>query len=173
MLIAHVCTLHTHTEGSESGRAGLIGGNLGILEGQLFRLQMSLERKRGGGGGNNRDNTHTLALCHVRAHTQHCFVVLATLIHGCTVGCWRCVRWPRNIITPVALDRRERGVWRGNPVFRLLQRRSVLPMGPSSPLIICSLLMLFQTHRVSFFCGTPNEMFERMFTLLFFHIHLS
>lgn len=83
MLIAHVCSLraHTyaHTEGSKSGRAGLIGGNLGILEGQLFRLQMSLERERGEEGEGTTAITFTL--CHVHAHTQHCFVVLATLVH--------------------------------------------------------------------------------------------
>lgn len=98
---------HTHTEGSESGRAGLIGGNLGILEGQLFRLQMSLERERGEEGEGTTAITCALTPCHMCTHT-HCFVALATLIHGCTVGSSRCVRWPRKSITPVSPDRRER-----------------------------------------------------------------
>ncbi len=150
---------HTQKDQKVEGQ-GWLGVIWGFWKGSYFDYKCPW-RERGEGGGNNRDNAHTFTL------TQHCFVVLVTLIHGCTVGCWRCVRWPRNIITPVAPDRRERGVWRGNPVFRLLQRRSVLPMGPSSPLlIICSLLVLFQTHRVSFFCGTPNEMLERMFTYI-------
>lgn len=78
MLIAHICTLlaHTyaHTEGSESGRAGLIGGNLGILEGQLFRLQMSLERERGEEGEGTTAITCALTPCHVYAHTLFCCV---------------------------------------------------------------------------------------------------
>lgn len=131
--------LHTQMDVKEKGQGwlGVIGGNLGILEGQLFRLQMSPERKKRGGAT---VVTQTLTLCHMCAHTHthtHCIVLLCWTLWY-TGALWDAGGVCGGLETashPWFLTG-ETGVWGGNPVFRLTQRRSVLPMGFSSPLFL-------------------------------------